>query len=320
VRTLARQGTPVRALVESEREAGDVALLSADIEPVVGDIRDPSTLVRLFAGPAEPTVFHTAGVIHPASGTREVFDVNVGGTDLVLDHARRVGAKRFVHVSSNSPFGYTRDPDDVFGEEAPYSPYMSYGLSKMEAEQLVMHRWELGDFETVIVRAPWFYGPDQPQRQTRFFSLVRRGVFPVCGDGTNRRSMVYVTNLVDGMLLAATTPAAAGRAYWIADARPYSMNEIVAAVRAALVAEGVAVARRQVRLPARVGDLAELADRFLQGRGRYSQQVHVLSEMNKTIACDIGRARRELGYEPAVELGEGMRRSVRWCLERGIDI
>ena len=62
---------------------------------------------------------------------------------------------------------------------------------------------------------------------------------------------------------------------------------------------------------------AERADRVLQAGGRYVQPVHVLGELKDTIACDITRARRDLGYEPAVALFDGMRASIRWCLERG---
>ena len=81
---------------------------------------------------------------------------------------------------------------------------------------------------TVIVRAPWFYGPHQPLRQTQFFAAVRRGRFPLVGDGTQRRSMAYTGNLVHGLLRAEVAEAAPGRAYWIADARPYELREILA--------------------------------------------------------------------------------------------
>jgi nucleoside-diphosphate-sugar epimerase len=69
-----------------------------------------------------------------------------------------------------------------------------------------------------------------------------------------------------------------------------------------------------------VGRLAEAADRRLQARGRYVTEVHVLGEMDKTIACDISGTRDVLGYQPRVALEEGMRRSVRWCRDRGIDV
>ena len=65
---------------------------------------------------------------------------------------------------------------------------------------------------------------------------------------------------------------------------------------------------------------ADAVDGCLQGVGLYEQKIHVLGEMNKTIACSIDRARRELGYEPQVSLREGMRASVRWCIENGQQI
>jgi nucleoside-diphosphate-sugar epimerase len=74
------------------------------------------------------------------------------------------------------------------------------------------------------------------------------------------------------------------------------------------------------RLPAVAGRLAELGDRIVQRLGRYQQQLHVLGEMNHTIACDISVTRNELGYEPRVELYEGMRRSIRWCVDEGLQL
>jgi len=79
---------------------------------------------------ASSAVFNSAGVIHPEGRTRELFDVNVGGTQLVLDRARRAGVTRFVHVSSNSPFGANATPEDRFTEDSQYNPYLAYGQSK----------------------------------------------------------------------------------------------------------------------------------------------------------------------------------------------
>jgi nucleoside-diphosphate-sugar epimerase len=257
-------------------------------------------------------------VIHPRRSTRELFDVNVGGTQMVLDRARRAGAARLVHVSSNSPFGANPTPADRFTEDSPYNPYMGYGQSKREAERLVRQAHERGDVPTTIVRAPWFYGPHQPARQSRFFTAIRKGRFPLVGDGSQRRSMVYTDNLVQGLLRAEGTEAAAGRSYWIADAEPYTLADILRTVREALEAEGFPVSDRPVpRLPLATSVLAERVDAALQARGRYVQAVHVFGEMKDTIACDIARARAELGYEPTVSLLEGMRASIRWCRDHG---
>jgi len=319
VRALVGQRDRVRCLVPTDDQVGPLALLSRSVEVVAGDVRAPAVVDRLFEGVGtDAAVFHAAAVIHPARSTREFFDVNVGGTQNVVDRARRAGAARFVHVSSNSPFGVNASPDEVFTEDSPYNPYLGYGRSKYEAEQIVQRANDRGDLPTVMVRAPWFYGPYQPARQSTFFRSIRRGRFPLVGDGSQRRSMAYTDNLVQGLLRAEVADKAPGNAYWVADARPYPLAEILATVRRALEAEGLATSGpTELRMPRAFARLAERADTVLQARGRYIQPLHVLGELNHTIACDISRARDELGYEPTVALEEGMRASIRWCLDHG---
>jgi nucleoside-diphosphate-sugar epimerase len=175
-----------------------------------------------------------------------------------------------------------------------------------------------GKLETVLIRPPWFYGPHQPPRQTLFFTMIRDGKGPLVGGGANLRSMSYIENLCQGLLLAALTPKAAGETYWIADERPYSMVEIIDTIERLLEKEfGMACKHKRMRLPGIASSVAWLVDKTLQGAGLYHQKFHVLSEMNQTIACSVAKARRELGYAPAVALEEGMRRSLRWCKEQG---
>lgn len=307
----------IRCLVQSPEEATLLELLSPVVDPVVGDVRDPATVGRLFQGMQGVPVVHAAAVIHPARRVRELFDVNVGGTDLVLDAARRARAGRVVHVSSNSPFGANPGPGHRFSEDSPTNPYLAYGASKFEAEQLVRRAHERGDLETVILRPPWFYGPHQPERQTRWLRTVRRGRFPLVGDGTNRRSMVFTGNLVHGVLRAEVAAEAPGRAYWIADPEPYAMTEVLATVRRAFEAEGLPVSGGQPRLPRLAGVVAEHLDRGVQATGRYVQALHVMGELKDTIACDVARARAEIGYDPQTTLLEGMRASIRWCRAHG---
>ncbi len=120
------------------------------------------------------------------------------------------------------------------------------------------------------------------------------------------------------MLLSETAAKAPGNAYWIADARPYELREVFDTVRQAFADEDMdATSRQPIRIPLVAAKAAEAADRFVQGRGRYVQAAHVLGELKDTIACDITRARDELGYDPPVDLLEGMRQSIRWCLANG---
>lgn len=317
LREVAADRARVRALVRTAEEAALVAVVHHHVEAVVGDVRDPSAVTALFDGMSGATVVHAAAVIHPQGRVRELHDVNVGGTQLVLDEARRVGAGRFVHISSNSPFGANPGPDHRFTEDSPMNPYLGYGRSKADAEALVRTAHERGDVEAVVLRPPWFYGPFQPARQTQWLRAVRRGRFPLVGDGTNRRSMVFTGNLVHAVLRAEVADAAPGRAYWIADGDPLDMRAILATVRQAMEDEGLPTSGGQPRLPRLAGVAAERVDTLLQARGRYLQALHVLGELKDTIACDISLARAELGYEPPTDLRAGMRASIRWCLERG---
>ncbi len=307
----------VRVLVQTADDAAALAIVGRSVEPLVGDVRNPGDLDALFDGLAPgATVVHAAAVIHPDQAVRELFDVNVGGTSLVLDRVRRSQAGRLVHVSSNSPFGVNPSPDHCFDESSPYAPYLGYGASKKEAEELVLSACQRGDVDGVIVRPPWFYGPHQPARQTQWLRAVRRGRFPLVGDGQNRRSLVFTGNLVHG-ILCAEAAGRPGAAYWIADAGSHTMTDVLATVRQAFVDEGLPVSGGQPRLPRLAGTVAEGLDRALQRGGRYVQPLHVLGELKETIACDISLARSEIDYAPATDLLEGMRASIRWCLERG---
>lgn len=309
----------IRPFVRTRVEADAMAALGADVRPVVGDLRRGSDVDRLFerlTGTVD--VVHTAGVIHPRN-VAEFTEVNTEATRSVLARAGAHAIRRFVHVSSNSPFGTNSHPGDRFRNDEPYHPYYGYGRSKMEAE-LAVHQAVADGLDAVMVRPPWFYGPHQPPRQTTFFTMVRTGMFPVFAGGGQARSMVFVDNLVDGVLRAELVPTPAGRGWWIADARPYTVGEIVETVGRALSDEGYDVTPNRARLPDVVARLAERADALIQRTGRYHQQIHVLGEMNKNIACSIDVARAELGYEPAVELYDGMRRSIRWCREQGLEL
>jgi nucleoside-diphosphate-sugar epimerase len=156
----------VRALAMSEAEAGAVRAHSGRIDAVRGDLRDPPSLDALCAGAEGGVLFHCAGVVHPAGRTREFRAVNVEGTRALLAAAARAGLRRAVVMSSNSPMGLNPSREHRFDEDSPYNPYMGYGRSKQEMERCVAEVQREGRLETVVVRAPWFYGPSQPARQT----------------------------------------------------------------------------------------------------------------------------------------------------------
>ena len=305
----------IRVMLLPGQDAAALKKLSDRIEVVAGDIRNIADCAKLCAEAKDAILFHTAGIIHPKK-VSEFFAINRDGTTNLLDAAIKSGVKRAVIVSSNSPCGCNPHPDHLFDELSPFNPYMNYGRSKMEMELAV--RECANKIETVLIRAPWFYGPNQPPRQTLFFQMVRDGKGPIVGSGNNLRSMAYVDNLCQGLILATIRERAAGQVYWIADQRPYSMNGIMDTIERLLENEfGHACKHKRMKLPGFASEVAWLADKTLQTLGIYHQKIHVLSEMNKTIVCSVARAEKELGYKPTVALEEGMRRSLRWCAENG---
>ncbi len=310
----------IHCLVLPGQDVSALRTLGPQIRIFEGDIRNPSDCARFCSDARGALLFHTAGIIHP----RRVLDfyaINVRGCANLLQAATQAGVRRAVIVSSNSPCGCNPHPDHLFDELSPYHPYMHYGRSKMRMEQLVQRVQETGTIQTVVIRPPWFYGPNQPARQTLFFTMIRQGKAPVVGSGENLRSMSYVDNLCLGLMLAGTVREANGQTYWIADERPYSMNSIVDTVERLLETEfALPCAHRRMRLPNAASQVAFVVDYLLQSTGLYHQKIHVLSEMNKTIACSVAKAARELGYRPTISLEEGMRRSLRWCLKQGIKI
>lgn len=309
----------VRLVVRDPSDVPGLRQALPGAQVYVADLTDEQAAADVFEGLRECTVVHAAGIIHP----RRVADfhtVNVEGTRNVVTEALRAGLTRFVHISSNSVIGTNPGPDEAFRDQEPYHPYLGYGQSKMAGELVVTRALAQAGVPAVILRPPWFYGRFQPERQARFLKTVRSGRFPLVGDGRNRRSMVDVDRLAHAAWLALSADTDGVRPYWVADAEPYSMLEVLDAVRQAARLEGLAVTDGVLRLPAIAGRIAYRVDAALQKRGRYQQEIHVAGELDKNIACQVDGAVRELGFQPATDLVEGMRRSYRWGLNNGQDL
>jgi len=289
----------------------DNYLRELNVEVVKGDVTNPRSL-RNITNNVE-TVFHIAGMIHPRLfGVSDFFRVNTQGTKNILDAAIKSGVKRFVYVSSNSPGGCYKEKV-IMNEYTPEEPYMNYGKSKFLAERIVNDAYLQGKIETVIIRPCWFYGIRQPERQTRLIKMVKDGKALVFGDGKNLRSMTYIDNLCDALLLAEKRKNAKGETYWIADDRPYTTLEIYETI-----ADLLGVKLRIRKIPGFFSDFAGFVDGILQKFHVYQKEIHVAGEMNKNIACSIKKAKKDLGYKPKIGLREGMRRSIEWVKEQDL--
>jgi nucleoside-diphosphate-sugar epimerase len=305
----------IRTLILDKIETAFIDELSEikKIEKVIGDVTRIETLREAVKG--VDIVFHMVGLIHPKK-ISQLFEVNTLGTQNLVRVSLEAGVKRFIYISSNSAAGINEFSDRLMVEEDKPRPYLNYGLSKYFAERIVRNFQETGKIQTVILRPCWFYGPNQPARQTRFFKMIKRGNPIIFGNGRNLRSMSYVDNTIQGLLLAAENPIANGQTYWIADARPYSTYEIYQTIAELLE---VKVFRPRY-LPDFFSEFFLFTDKVMQMLGQYVIEIHVAGEMNKNISCSIQKAKKELGYDPKIDLKEGMKRSLDWCRKFGIEI
>ena len=277
------------------------------IEFIKGDIRSKKDCDLFFNNSSNKSVlFHCAGVIHPKK-VSDFFEVNLIGTKNIIEKAISNKIDKIVVISSNSPIGCNKSNDNLFDEHSPYNPYMNYGKSKKLMETFLLDKISEG-IDITIIRPPWFYGENMPERQITFYRMVKDGKFPIIGDGNNLRSKANVKNIVQSMILSSLIKKSKGQIYWIADEKPYTMNEIIFTVSDVLENEyGFNCKINSLKLPFFVGEIFQLLDFLIQKTGLYNQKVHVLSELNKNIACSIEKAKKELGYSPKVDLYKGIK-------------
>lgn len=296
----------------SEHEQVVFALTRRGVRPNVdrrAALDDPAALAAACVGIG--TVFHCAGYAHAwgrgdeASAVRHRF-VNYEGTRNLVEAAGRAGVRRFVFLSSVKAMG---EPGEACADEDwPLPPLTPYGRAKRAAEDAVLEAGARYGMHVVNLRLAMVYGPGGRGNLERMAALVRRGWFPPLPETGNRRSLVYVDDVVSAMRRVADAPAAAGRAYIVADEAAYSGRELYVALRAAL---GLAASRRAV--PASwLAAAAALGDRLerLAGR-RLPFDSEVLDKLLGSAWYSSARLRRELGWQPQVSLAEGLRRMCR---------
>lgn len=265
-------------------------------------------------------LIHTAGIIHPKK-VSEFFDINLLATKSLIEIAIKQGVKKMIVISSNSPIGCNKNnqKENFFNETSAYNPYMNYGKSKMQMEEMLADYINQG-IDITILRPPWFYGKGMPARQLEFYKMIIAGRFPFIGSGNNIRSIVNIDNIIDCIYLAAINPISKGETYWVSDDGNMTMNEIVNTISEMFSTELLFdVKKNRIHLPDFVGVIAEKVDQFLQYLGLYNQKIHVLSEMNKNIACTNKKAKIQLGYQPKVSLYKGTEDAYRDYIRKSDD-
>lgn len=304
---LAAPKIPLRCLVLEGMSTAE--LMPLPLEIVKGDVTKPETLAGVCND--IDTVFHCVGIIHPKKAA-DFIRINVEGTRNVLEASIKAGVKRFVYISSNSAQGFNRSRTELMKEIDLCKPESGYGRSKFMAEELVRKYGEQYKMETVILRPCLYYGPRAPDRMLTLFKLVKSGKPLVFGDGLNLRSMTYIDNLIQAMILVQSHPRAKNKTFWIADKHPYTTLEIMQTI-----ADILGVTIKPVHVPHFVARAVEIADNLYDELGRYSMNLHVVGETVRDIGCSIEHAETELGYVPEIDLKEGMRRTIAWAQQNG---
>lgn len=300
---LVERGCRVRAL--TRRSAGLEALERLGVEAVRGDLADPASLVRAAAGVS--VVFHAAARVSDW-GPREAFlAANADGTRNVVAACREAGVARLVALGSLTVLGLPRD-GRVVSEETPTARAARgdfYTESKLLAERCVVEAHGTRGLSTTVVRPGAIWGPGDPNVVPRIVRLLRRGAMPYVGGGRNLLGLTHVENLVAGLLLAAESPAAAGRIYHVTDGEDVTAREAVDAI-----ADALGAPRPRVSLPfpavLAAAALVEGTARLL----RLRRPPPLTRYGARFVACharyDGTRARVELGYLPVVSFREGV--------------
>jgi nucleoside-diphosphate-sugar epimerase len=300
---LLAEGRRVRVL--ARRPLPHLEALGAEV--ILGDLDNREALRRGCLG-AE-TVFHVAGRVGVWGPRREFFDVNVGGTQNVINACREAGVPRLVYTSSPS---VVYNGGDLAGldESAPLctAAPCAYPTSKAAAEREVLaaHGPSLA---TVALRPHLVWGPGDKNVVPRVLALARTGRLKIIGSGLNKVDVTHISNVVDAHLLAEGALAqpghpAGGKPYFITNGEPVVLwdwiNQLLRGV-------GIPEITKHVPLPVAyaAGGLMEGLWRVLPLKGEPPMTRFVAKEMATDHWFDISAARRDLAYHPRVTMAEG---------------
>jgi nucleoside-diphosphate-sugar epimerase len=319
VERLARaEGWRVRALVRDPQTAAWLAPLGAD-ELARGDVLDPASFDAAARG--ADVVFHAAAAVVARGGWEAYRRPNVDGTVNAVRAAAAAGA-RLLQLSSVAVYGpdarYASasngggGPTDERTPLAPIPEAAYYARSKREAEAVALEAHAAGRVWATAVRPCVVYGPRDRQFVPRMARLVRTGIVPVVGGGRSTLSVVHAANVADGALLAATSDAAGGKAYNLANDFDVTVADFFRLAarglerRVRLVPVPEPLARAGVALAARVAAL--LHDR---SAGVLLRSSLDFVTRDNPFSSDL--AKRELGWRPAVRPEVGVPEAFAWA-------
>ncbi|MBN1123663.1 MAG: GDP-mannose 4,6-dehydratase [Sedimentisphaerales bacterium] len=259
---------------------------SSQFELMQGDIRDEHAVASIMADGGFDCIIHLAakaGVRPSIEDPVGYQDVNINGTVVLLEAAKKHRIPKFIFASSSSVYGNNKkvpfhESDNV---DFPISPYAA---TKKAGELLCYTYSYLYGIGMTCLRFFTVYGPRQRPDLAihKFARLIEKGKpIPVFGDGSMRRDFTYIDDIIDGVV-AAIEKCEGYNIYNLGESRPVRLDELIGQIETALGKKAILDRR-----PMQPGDV------------------------NQTYA-DVSKAVRELGYNPQTEISEGLKRFVQW--------
>jgi nucleoside-diphosphate-sugar epimerase len=281
---------------------------------VVGEIN--STTVWDSALRGVDAVIHLAARVHvmhddAANPLDEFRKVNVAGTEQLARSAAASGVKRLVYVSSikvNGESTLSPNPTPMngggaqnkFTESDTPCPQDPYGISKCEAEQALHRIAEETGLEIVIVRPPLVYGPGVKGNFVQMLKVLAKGIPLPLASVRNLRSLVYVENLADALIVCATHPDAVGQTYLVSDGEDISTPDLLRQLGS------------EMGRPAR---LFPCPLDLLKWAGRLSGKADQIERLLGSLRVDSNKIRRELDWAPPYTLQQGLQKTATWYVD-----
>jgi len=306
------RGWKVRILGQENTEAESenrAFLESRGAEITLASVTDTQVVANAVKG--VDVVFHLAAAQHEANVPNERFwKVNVEGTQNLLEISATCGVRRFVHGSTIGVYG--PGGERPLDENSPANPDNIYGITKWEGEKIV--RSFQDRIPVVVIRISETYGPGD-RRLLKLFKGIQSRLFVMLGSGRNFHHLIYIDDLVNGLILAATQPVAVGKTFVLAGPRPVTTYEMITTIANQL---GVPSARWRVPLwPFQVAAVA--LEATLRPLG-IQPPLHRrrMDFFRKNFCFSIDSARHHLGFEPKIQLEEGVFRTAKWYRDTGL--
>jgi nucleoside-diphosphate-sugar epimerase len=293
----------VMGLADRPEERANVELLARQgVAILPGSITDPELCERAMRGVTH--VFHLAVAMREGGKRDEFFEtVNLEGTRRLLEAAGAARVERFVYCGTIGIYGH-RAPGTTT-EESPLHPGNIYERTKVAAERLVRELAPALRLPYTILRPADVYGP-RDQRLLKLFRGVSAGRFPLFGDGTGRRHMVYVDDVVAAFFAACERTAAVGEGMIVAGPRPCTLRELIEEVRRATGSPRFGRRLPLAPMLAAAAVVEDVCQALKLDPPIYRRRMDFFTSDS---AFDTSRARRVLDWSPKVELDEGVRRT-----------